>query len=106
MTHDVFISYSSKEKNTAIAACHAMEDKGIKCWMAPRDLTGGVEYGDIIVKAIKAAKICVVIFSEAANMSRWVKSEVRMAFDNNLRILPFKIDKTLPEGQMEIYLSG
>lgn len=103
---DVFISYSSKEKNTALAICHVLEDVGVKCWIAPRDLTGGMEYAQVIASAIKQSGICVLVFSEAANMSRWVKSEVRLAFDYNKIIIPFKIDTARPEGELEIYLSG
>jgi len=30
MSHDVFISHSSKDKEIADALCHALEDTGIK----------------------------------------------------------------------------
>jgi len=103
---DVFISYSSKEKSTANALCHYLEANAVKCWIAPRDIKSGEIYGDVIPTAIKSCKILIVVFSESANMSKWVKSEVRIAFDNNLIIIPFKIDKAEPTGQMELYLSG
>lgn len=106
MAHDVFISYSSKNKITADAICHVLEEHGIKCWIAPRDINPGVEYGDVIPPAIKSSKICVTIFSEYANLSRWVKNEVRIAFENNNVILPIKIDNAVPLGQMEVFLNG
>lgn len=106
MAHDVFISYSSKNKTTADAICHVLEAHEIKCWIAPRDINPGVEYGDIIPPVIKSSKICITVFSEYANLSRWVKNEVRIAFENNNIILPIKIDNTLPNGQMEIFLNG
>ena len=41
MTHDIFISYSSAQSDAAQAVCHLLEQHDIKCWMAPRNLTGG-----------------------------------------------------------------
>jgi hypothetical protein len=38
MAFDVFISYSTKDKATADAACAALESAGIRCWIAPRDV--------------------------------------------------------------------
>ncbi|MBP5493609.1 MAG: toll/interleukin-1 receptor domain-containing protein, partial [Lachnospiraceae bacterium] len=35
---DVFISYSSKNKNVADAIVAEFESSGIKCWYAPRDI--------------------------------------------------------------------
>ena len=53
MNHDVFISYSSKEKSIADGVCHYLEANGVKCWMAPRDIPAGTDYGDLIDEAIK-----------------------------------------------------
>ena len=52
MGWDVFLSYSSKDKPVADAACHALESAGIRCWIAPRDIVPGAEWGASIVKAI------------------------------------------------------
>ena len=52
MTHDIFISYSSAQSDAAQAVCHLLEQHDIKCWMAPRNLTGGAESGDVIEDAI------------------------------------------------------
>jgi hypothetical protein len=45
MAHDVFISHSSKDKLTADAICHSLEQNGIRCWIAPRDVRAGANYG-------------------------------------------------------------
>lgn len=54
MNHDVFISYSSRNKPTALAICHVLEEHGVRCWMAPRDIPPGADYGDVIDEAIVA----------------------------------------------------
>jgi hypothetical protein len=43
-SHDVFISYSSKDKLTADAICAARERDGARCWIAPRDVLAGEEW--------------------------------------------------------------
>lgn len=106
MAHDVFISYSSKNKSTANAICHALEQNGIKCWIAPRDIIGGQQYGDIIVDAIKTCKVFVIVFSEESKNSQWVGSELNIAFTENKIIIPFKIDTSYLEGEMRLILSN
>lgn len=106
ITHEVFISYSSKNKKTADAICHTLEQNKIKCWIAPRDLAGGVKYGDVIEKAIKNCKVFVIVFSEHSSISQWVESELNIAFSDNLTIVPFKIDKSELSGEMRLILNN
>ena len=54
MAHDVFISYSSKDKLIADAACAILESKGIRCWIAPRDILPGADWGESIVDALES----------------------------------------------------
>ena len=55
MLHDVFISYSSRDKVIADAVCHFLEQGGIKCWIAPRDIAPGFDYADMIEDACREA---------------------------------------------------
>ena len=82
MNHDVFISYSSLNKDAAQAICHILEQNEIRCWMAPRDIPPGSEYGDLIDEAIKSSTVVVVLFSETAAKSLWVKGELNIALRN------------------------
>jgi hypothetical protein len=77
LAHDVFISYSATDQRAANAVCHRLEAAGIRCWIAPRDVGFGKDWGLSIVEAIGEAKLVVVIFSAAANASRHVLDEVR-----------------------------
>jgi tetratricopeptide (TPR) repeat protein len=106
MTNDVFISYSSKNKQTADAVCHALEQNGIKCWIAPRDIIGGQKYGEVIENAIKVCKVFVIIFSEESKISPWVESELNIAFTDRRIIIPFKIDSSILEGEMRLMLNN
>lgn len=105
MTHDIFISYSSAQSDAAQAVCHLLEQHDIKCWMAPRNLTGGAEYGDVIEDAIKYSRAVVVLFSDTAARSRWVSGELNVAFEEQKPIIPFRLDETPLRGQVRVMLN-
>jgi hypothetical protein len=75
-TPDVFISYASQDGAVAKAVCEALEQAGVMCWIAPRDVTPGTFYGDEIVHAIDAAKASVLVLSQNAAASQHVLREV------------------------------
>jgi len=105
MVHDVFISYSSQDMEAAQAICHVLEQNEIRCWMAPRNIPPGSDYGDVIDEAIKACKTVVVIFSETAAESQWVKGELNIAFEEQKTIIPFRLDQTPLKGQNRVMLN-
>ena len=104
MKYDVFISYSSKNSTAAIAICHLLEDSGVRCWMAPRDIPLGEKYATVITKAIKGCKAVVLVFSEQSAISPWVESEINIAFSQHKPIFPYKIDSVKLEEHDEFYL--
>lgn len=105
MEHDVFISYSSQDREAAQAICHALEQNEIRCWMAPRNIPPGSDYGDVIDDAIKACRAVVIIFSETAAKSQWVKGELNVAFEEQKTIIPFRLDQTPLKGQTRVMLN-
>lgn len=106
MNHDVFISYSSKNKVIADAVCHVLEEQGIKCWIAPRDILPGTKYGAVIEHAIVNCRVCVFIFSEDSKLSPWCESELNIAFSDRKIIIPFKIDESVLDGEMRMMLNN
>lgn len=104
MAHDVFISYSSRDKGIADAICASLENAKIRCWIAPRDVLPGKEWGEAIVDAISASKVMVLIFSEASNNSQQVLREVERAVNKNVVIVPFRIEPVVPTKSMEYFL--
>lgn len=87
----VFISYSSKELNTALKVCEFLENNCVKCWIAPRNVEAGGNFATQIVNAIKKCDLFVLLASENTNSSGHVSNEVSIAFDNKKIIIPFKI---------------
>jgi hypothetical protein len=106
MAHDVFISYSSKDKPTADAACAALESRGIRCWIAPRDVYPGEEYAASLVRALHESRVMVLVFSSGANRSPQVLREVERAVSRGVPILPVRIEDVPPSEAMEYYISS
>jgi len=106
MAHDVFLSYAAADQATAFAVLAGLEGHGIRCWVAPRDIPAGSEYGQEIVEAVKACRILVLIFSAQANSSPHVRREVERAVSAGKAIVPFRIEDAAPTGAMEYALGN
>jgi len=106
MAHDVFLSYSATDKETALAILAGLEKQGIRCWIAPRDIPAGSEYGQQIVDAVKACRVFLVVFSTGANASPHVRREVERAVSLDRTIVPFRVENVVPTGAMEYCLGG
>jgi hypothetical protein len=63
MVFDVFISYPHQDKAMADATCAKLEAEGIRCWLAPRDISPGADWAASIVDAIDGCRVMVLIFS-------------------------------------------
>ena len=105
MAHDVFISYSSKDKTAADALCATLEAHGIPCWIAPRDISYGSDYGEAIVDGINESRVMVLVFSSHANTSPHIKREVDRAVSKSLTIIPIRIEDVAPTRALEYYIS-
>lgn len=101
----VFISYSSANKGIADATCHILEECGIPCWIAPRNIIPGKTWAGNIVQAIRDCSLMVLIYSEDSNSSSQVANEVDKAFSHGKIIIPFMVDSTPMNDDFDYYLS-
>ena len=104
--HEVLICYSTKDKKWADAGCSVLEGRGIRCWIAPRDILPGQEWGEAIVDAIDGCKLMVLIFSASANASPQVRREVERAISKGRTMIPCRIENVMPAGSMEYALGN
>jgi TolB-like protein len=102
---DVFVSYASQDAVVANSLVENLEPRGIKCWIAPRDVTPGLQYADEIVGAINDAKIVVLVLSEHAVTSPHVGKEVERASSKRRRIIAFRTDAAPLTRSFEYFLS-
>lgn len=103
---DVFISYKAEEFNDANWIRTVLETNGLSCWMAPASIPGGSSYAAEIPKAIRAAKVFVLVLSEKCQLSRWVPRELDQAINEGKTILPFMLENCQLRDDFNFYLSN
>lgn len=108
MAHDVFISYAAEDKEITKQVCLALEEEGIRCWVAPRDIPFGAKYQEAIMDAISASRFVVLIFSASSNTSDHVFYEISAACDNGpgTLIFPFRLEDIPYSNRLKYYLGS
>ena len=108
---EVFISYKSNDPDlgnndgtVAYELCEALEKAGITCWIAPRDIEPGKRYAQAIMDALESCNVMVVVFSRYANDSEHIANEVDTVFARKIDIIPFNIDGSHPNKELNYYL--
>ena len=105
MAHDVFISYSSKDKPTADAVCARLEANGLRCWIAPRDILPGADWSESIIDAINGSRAVVLIYSSNANDSPQIRREVERAVAKRIAVVPLRIEDVPMSKSLEYFIS-
>lgn len=79
---DVFISYSKADREIAEALADDLRTRGFDVWW-DHELYAGDDFHDMILSEIMKAKATLVIWSERAVASRWVRGEADEAANRN-----------------------
>ncbi len=105
MASDVFVSHSIKDKAIAEAIVARLEADSVTCWIAPRDVVPGADWGESIIDAIESSRIMILIFSRNADASPQIKREVERAVNKGVYIIPFRVDDIPPTKSLEYFIS-
>jgi len=95
--YSCFISYSSKDQDF-VERLHAdLQNKGVRCWFAPHDMSWGAKTWDAIDEAIRLRDKVLLILSKNSIGSDWVEDEVTKAFAEErtrkqLVLFPIRLD--------------
>ena len=106
MQYDVFISYSSIDQKIAEGVCAYLEQHGIRCFVAYRDIPRGVVWSAAIVKALEHSRVMLVIFSKHFNASSQVDREIELAAEQAMPILTFRLSDDDFTGAKKYYLKN
>jgi TIR domain len=104
--YSAFISYASENREKADEICSSLEQRGLVCWMAPRDVRAGREYADEIILGLERSAAVVLVLSEAANTSVFVLREVERAVSKEINVVPVRIEEVTPSPGLELFISG
>ncbi|NLA67858.1 MAG: toll/interleukin-1 receptor domain-containing protein, partial [Gammaproteobacteria bacterium] len=102
----VFISDASADRERAFEICRYLEDMGHRCWIAPRDIRAGHDYGEEIIRGIERSRCFVLVFSSAANASIYVKRELERAVSKAKPVFPVRLEDVLPSASLELHLAS
>ena len=106
MSYDIFISYSKEDKLTAEAICKELETSGVRCWIAPRDISEGDDWTAAIIGGMNQCQVMVMVFSGSTNSSSHVHREIGHAFNRGLTVIPFRVEETAASDRFQYYLDS
>jgi hypothetical protein len=94
----VFFSYDHADKNIAERLIMGLQQKRCRIWY-DEGLTPGECWNDELAERIERAEVLVVVLTENAMKSRYVKAQVNCALSKYIRILPVVAEEVqIPEG--------
>ncbi|HVQ09857.1 MAG TPA: TIR domain-containing protein [Allosphingosinicella sp.] len=104
MAGHVFISHGSENRDEANDLVAFIESHGVKAWIAPRDVRPGIDYSEALQAAIEGCAAFVVLVTEMANKSPYVRAETEMAFSNSKPIFPVRLADISPAPGLAFFL--
>lgn len=91
---DVFVSYAHANLNRVKPICSSLQQSGFSLWWDER-LKAGDDFAMVIEREINDAGCVVVVWSEAARNSVWVRAEATEALDAN-KLAQVRVDGVKP----------
>jgi hypothetical protein len=101
----LFVSHVAEDRAPALEVVGELERRGIKCWIAPRNVRPGHPFDDEIVAALEDSRAMLLIFSEQCNESEYIRREVTVAGESHKLIIPFRIEDAHPRKGLRVRLS-
>ena len=100
----VFVSHSSDNRELATELAAFLESRGVRVWIAPRDVRPGGDYSEELQQAIESCVAFVVLVTDMANKSPYVRAETEMAFSTHKPIFPVRISDIQPASGLALFL--
>jgi CHASE2 domain-containing sensor protein len=101
----LFVSHVSEDRQAALEIVDELEQRGVPCWIAPRDVHPGKPFDDEIAEAIEASRAMLLIFSDHCNEHEYIRREITVAGESRKVIIPFRIEDAEPRRGLRVRLS-
>ncbi len=100
--YSCFISYSSKDQSFVERLYADLQNKGVRCWYAPKDMKTGDRVRQTIFDQIRLHEKLLVVLSEHSIASAWVEDEVDKAIEEERQndkqmLFPIRLDNAVME---------
>jgi len=103
---DIFISYSSKDREKAEQLTELLASAGLSVWIDKSGIEAATSWSEEIVNALDACKAFIVMLSPSSIESKNVVREVALAFEKNKKILPLDLEPVTIPASMQYHLAG
>jgi hypothetical protein len=102
----LFVSHVTEDRIAASQIVDELERRGVRCWIAPRDVRPGGTFDDDIADAIESCRAMLLIFSSRCNESEYIRREITVAGNMNKVIVPFRIEDVEPKRGLSVRLAN
>lgn len=103
---DIFISYSSKDKEKADQLTELLASAGLSVWIDQSGIDVATSWSNEIVKAIDACQAFLVLLSPNSIVSKNVAKEVSLAAEQGKKILPLDLEPVELSEDLRYHLAG
>jgi len=100
-----FISHASKDATLAQRLSASLESRGVRCWIAPRDVNPGQPYAEEIVRGVAGCASFILIATAEAIASRNVMNELEQAHRTNRAIYTVMVGQPKLTGEISYYIA-
>jgi TolB-like protein len=101
---DLFVCYASAD---GVEAAHQIatyfEKRGVKCWIAPRNILPGTSWPRAIVDGIEASRAMLLVVTEEASSSPEIEKEVTLATHMRKPIFPVRLGNITLTGTLRYH---
>ena len=101
----VFVSHVAEDREAAMQVVGELEQAGMRCWIAPRNVRPGKPFDDEIADAIENCQAMLLIFSNRCNDSEYIRREITFAGDTGKAVIPFRIEDAFPKRGLRVRLA-
>jgi hypothetical protein len=101
----LFVSHVTEDRAAASQVVEELERRGVRCWIAPRNVRPGMPFDDDIADAIESCRAMLLIFSSRCNESEYIRREITVAGNASKRIIPFRIENAEPKRGLSVRLA-
>ncbi|MFN3727158.1 MAG: toll/interleukin-1 receptor domain-containing protein [Allosphingosinicella sp.] len=101
----LFVSHHSSKLEVAEHVERALNIKGVRCWIAPRDVEPGASFARAIPQAIGESSAVLLLFCSNSAKSRHVERELILADQLGKAIIPLRLERIDP-GELSYHLAA
>ena len=106
MSSEVFVSYSSQDRDRVIPVVQHIRNSGISVWVDEGNIHAADLWSEQIVQAIADCKIMVVMLSENSTDSHNVIKEVMLSSEQKKILLPVYLEPAEIPAKLQYQLAG